>query len=86
MDFMFDCSKALDSTPLNTSEDNIVCLDSNKFQKLSHPMLSTQLTFKQKNMADIIDRMGEASSKVSCPLFTKCIIKIIYRLKDWVES
>jgi hypothetical protein len=62
MEFMFDCEKALDCGPL--SSDNIVILDSNKFQKLSHPMLSTQLSYKQKNLADILDRMGEASSKV----------------------
>ena len=66
MEFPFDCEKALDCQANKYSNnDGIVVLESAKFSNLTHPMLTTQLSYKQKNLADILDRMGEASSKVS---------------------
>ncbi|CDW81278.1 alpha-tubulin n-acetyltransferase [Stylonychia lemnae] len=65
MEFQFDCEKALKALDMNStnSPDGIRILDSSHFQKLSHPLYSSQVSFKQNNMATILDRMGEASSK-----------------------
>eukprot|EP00347_Sterkiella_histriomuscorum_P008197 403346009 len=61
MEFNIDCEKILGVTI--SDPENIVVLDSNKFQKLAHPMHSSSLSYKQNNLAGILDRMGEASAK-----------------------
>ncbi len=63
MELGFDCEKVLDAVGTWVG-DNIIVLDSNKLAKLSHPMYASSLSFKQNNMATILDRMGDASSRV----------------------
>ena len=61
MEFPFDCEKVLS---INPNSDKIAILDSQSYSKLVHPTYSSSMSNYQRNLSDILDKMGEASSKV----------------------
>jgi hypothetical protein len=73
MEFSFDCEKVLSIS--SSSADKIAILDSSNLTKFIHPMYSSSLSNSTRNLSDILDRMGEASSKV-INQFLQHIIKI----------
>ena len=76
MQFSFDCEKALS---IQQSSDKIAILKSTSYAKLTHPMHSSSMSFYQKNVVEILDKMGEASSRVDIYY----LISYLIGLRTW---
>ena len=61
MDFSFDCEKVLSC---KNQEDKIATLSSSSVSKMNQTFITGNLNSNQKGICEILDRMGEASSKV----------------------